>query len=301
MCLVNQGVFCVVGRCNVLVVAPNTSLPESSPSGSRLTTTLLTPSSHLRHGISTLSECQSLGLATPCCFALCPGFTGGGGGGGGDGASGGAGAAAGAIVDPVLPTSPSRREFRAFVVGNNAYQRMSGLDKCVNDARAVGALLERKGYSVTLLEDADVGTFRHTFSRFTASLCAGCSVVLHFSGHGCQAAGSNYLVFVDQTEADAAEGAVMMEPFCDRRVQVGCSVQLATCCPAPSLPRTAPTADPRCSLDEVISLARDQLIATAHALYGQEASAGSITVFMDACRKDEGLSTTAVKGSDSEK
>ncbi len=69
---------------------------------------------------------------------------------------------------------------------------------------------------------------------------------------------------------------------------------------APLAPCTDFVADPRCSLDEVISLARDQLIA-AHSLYGQEASAGSVMMFLDACRSDGGLATTAVRGSDSDK
>jgi hypothetical protein len=49
-----------------------------------------------------------------------------------------------------------------------------------------------------------------------------------------------------------------------------------------------------------MSLARDQLIA-AHELEGQEASASSVTVFLDACRSDGGLATTAVKGTESDK
>jgi uncharacterized caspase-like protein len=107
---------------------------------------------------------------------------------------------------PPSPPPPRRPDkFRAFVVGNNAYQHLWPLGKCVDDARAMGALLERKGYAVTLLEDADVGGFEALFSQFASSLCSGCTVVLHFSGHGFQAAGSNRLLFVDQSEDDAVE------------------------------------------------------------------------------------------------
>jgi len=103
-------------------------------------------------------------------------------------------------------------KFRAFVVGNNAYQCVPPLAKCINDARTMGNLLQRKGYVVTILEDAGVDCFAEHFYNFACSLSSGCTVVVHFSGHGCQAAGANRLLFVDQAEADAAEGA-MMEPL----------------------------------------------------------------------------------------
>ena len=117
-------------------------------------------------------------------------------------------------------------KFRAFVVGNNAYQRAPPLAMCVNDARAVGTLLQRKGYVVTILENAGVDSFAEHFYNFACSLSAGCTVVVHFSGHGFQAAGANRLLFVDQAEVDAAEGAIMMEPLYARRVQVGCCLQI---------------------------------------------------------------------------
>jgi uncharacterized caspase-like protein len=118
-------------------------------------------------------------------------------------------------------------KFRAFVVGNNAYQRVPPLAKCVNDARAMGALLQRKGYVVTILEDAGVDSFAEHFYSFACSLSSGCTVVVLFSGHGFQAAGANRLLFVDQAKVDAAKGAIiMMEPLYEQRVKVGCSLLL---------------------------------------------------------------------------
>ncbi len=99
-------------------------------------------------------------------------------------------------------------KFRAFVVGNNSYRCLPPLAKCVNDARAMGVLLQRKGYVVTVLEDAGVEGFAQHFNQFANSLSAGSTVVVHFSGHGCQVAGPspNRLLFVDQTTAEAAGG-----------------------------------------------------------------------------------------------
>jgi hypothetical protein len=187
-------------------------------------------------------------------------------------------------------------KFRAFVVGNNAYHRVPPLAKCVNDARAMAALLRRKGYVVTILEDARVDSFARDFYNFACSLSAGCTVVVHFSGHGFQAAGANRLLFVDQAKVDAAKGAIMMEPL-----YLVWSTRPGWMLVSPrAAPLSSTQADRRSSLDAIISLARDQLIA-AHELEGQEASASSITVFLDACRSDGGLATTAVRGSDSDK
>ncbi len=125
-------------------------------------------------------------------------------------------------------------KFRAFVVGNNAYQRLPPLAKCVDDARAMGTLLKRKGYVVTILEDAGVDYFAEHFYNFACSLSAGCTVVVYFSGHGFQDAGANRLLFVDQAEVDAAEGAITMEPLYEHRVQVGSADNLFP--PPPSRP-----------------------------------------------------------------
>jgi hypothetical protein len=116
-----------------------------------------------------------------------------------------AASASAVLALPVAHRHPCK--FRAFVVGNNAYQRMRPLTKCVNDAWAMGALLERKGYVVTLLEDAVVGAFDLHLRQFAQSLSAGSTVILYFSGHGCQVAGVNCLVSVDQSEAQAVAGA----------------------------------------------------------------------------------------------
>jgi hypothetical protein len=74
----------------------------------------------------------------------------------------------------------------------------------------MGVLLQHKGYLVTVLEDTDAATFVDHFYQFARSLRAGSTVVVHFSGHGCQVAGPhpNRLVFVDQTIAEAAKGGL---------------------------------------------------------------------------------------------
>jgi hypothetical protein len=83
---------------------------------------------------------------------------------------------------------------------------MPTLAKGVNDACAFHDLLERKGYSGTRLGNLRVRDFARRFYQFACSLAPGSTVILYFSGHGCQASGGNRLVFIDQSEADAATG-----------------------------------------------------------------------------------------------
>ncbi len=110
----------------------------------------------------------------------------------------------------LAPNVPDRHpcQFRAFVVGNNKYKHLTPLQKCVNDASTMGAMLQRKGYVATVLEDAGVELFAHEFETFAASLSSGSTVVVHFSGHGTLAGGSNRFVFVDQTTRDAEAGKI---------------------------------------------------------------------------------------------
>ncbi len=92
------------------------------------------------------------------------------------------------------------------MVGNNTYKHLVHLRHSINDANAMGSLLDRKGYDVTLLLDATSAAFRDQFCCFSESLCPGDTVVIHFSGHGLQQHGGSRLVFIDESvEVDDGE------------------------------------------------------------------------------------------------
>jgi hypothetical protein len=97
------------------------------------------------------------------------------------------------------PPACPRSSFRAFVIGNNAYQHLPPLSKCINDANAMAKLLGRKGYDVTVLLDTTSEAFRDQVCCFAESLCPGDTVVVHFSGHGLQQRDGNRLVFIDES------------------------------------------------------------------------------------------------------
>ena len=97
----------------------------------------------------------------------------------------------------------------AFVWGNNAYPAPNTLQKCINDANAMATLLDENEYDVTLVKDAKGRHVKLVFEEFVAKLIDGCQVVVHYSGHGCEMGGVNYLVPVDG-RATSSDGA----PLC---------------------------------------------------------------------------------------
>jgi hypothetical protein len=105
------------------------------------------------------------------------------------------------------PTAPSSCTHRAFVVGVNAYSAEGGftpLTKCVADAHAMAALLDRKGYDVVRVLDPTRSQFVTAFEAFCASLTSSTQkVVVHFSGHGVAPAGEQFLAAADVTAGTA--------------------------------------------------------------------------------------------------
>jgi hypothetical protein len=134
--------------------------------------------------------------------------------------------------DASLATSaaPSTFSHRAFVVGINAYRAggdFTRLAKCVGDARAMAALLDRSGYDVVTLLDPTRAQLVTAFEAFCASLSGSTQkVVVHFSGHGVAPVGEQFLIAADASGSCAAAGAPspfhVSVPLCSRGV--GCSV-----------------------------------------------------------------------------
>lgn len=85
----------------------------------------------------------------------------------------------------------------AFVVGNDAYQNVTPLQKAVNDARAVGRTLQQLGFRVTLGENLAWREYVEKFSAFENSIQPGDTAFLFYSGHGVEIDGANFLIPVD--------------------------------------------------------------------------------------------------------
>jgi len=85
----------------------------------------------------------------------------------------------------------------ALVVGNDSYLSVPRLAKAVGDARAMKAALERLGFQVDLLTDADRRKLNVAISAFTGRLQPGDVALVHYSGHGVTLDGENFLLPVD--------------------------------------------------------------------------------------------------------
>ena len=87
----------------------------------------------------------------------------------------------------------------ALVVGNNSYPR-APLNNAINDAKAVGALLERARFDVTLKTDVGRDALRQAAKEFGA-MARGSEareVFFYYAGHGAQTNWRNFLIPVDE-------------------------------------------------------------------------------------------------------
>jgi hypothetical protein len=100
--------------------------------------------------------------------------------------------------------------FAALVVGAETYMDPLRLQLCRADAKDVGELLHRKGYTVMRLLDPTAPQLHRAFSRFLARLRPDSTAVLYFSGHGLQVGGANFMVPVDALE----KGTVLHMTLC---------------------------------------------------------------------------------------
>jgi uncharacterized caspase-like protein len=93
----------------------------------------------------------------------------------------------------------------ALVIGNGAYSN-APLKNSTNDARDIAAALQKVGFTVTLLVDADFAAMNRAVRDFGNAIRRPDAVALfYFSGHGVQYRGANYLVPAKADIQDADE------------------------------------------------------------------------------------------------
>jgi uncharacterized caspase-like protein len=94
-----------------------------------------------------------------------------------------------------LATAASAGEKRvALVIGNAAYRHVSPLPIPANDARAMTAVLQGLGIKVEVLVDADRAAMLSALHRFALATMEAELAVVHYSGHGIEIDGGNYLL-----------------------------------------------------------------------------------------------------------
>lgn len=85
----------------------------------------------------------------------------------------------------------------ALVVGNNAYQNVSKLEKAGNDATAMARELKTAGFEVLLHRDLTYRGMVKAVETLANSITGGDQVVVFFAGHGVQIKSGSYLLPVD--------------------------------------------------------------------------------------------------------
>jgi hypothetical protein len=101
----------------------------------------------------------------------------------------------------------------ALVIGNAGYQSVPRLTNPTSDAAAVGAALQRLGFTVRRETDVGFDAMRRALKDF-AGMSAGADIaVIYYAGHGMEIGGENYLVPVDAklaTDVDVPYEAISL-------------------------------------------------------------------------------------------
>ncbi len=93
----------------------------------------------------------------------------------------------------------------ALVIGINEYQNIFSLEKAVGDAKAMQQTLQGLHFRVSTLFDADRRSFNAAISAFSARIQPGDIVLVHYSGHGVQLDGENFLLPADVPSPSAVD------------------------------------------------------------------------------------------------
>jgi uncharacterized caspase-like protein len=117
------------------------------------------------------------------------------------------------------PTSSTISRY-ALIIGNADYSEFNKLPNTVNDARDIASSLEKAGFTVNLLLNADRRKMQDTILQFRDNLSKNPQTsegFIWYAGHGIQHNGENYLVplnsgikHVDYLETDALPLAFIM-------------------------------------------------------------------------------------------
>jgi Caspase domain/Bacterial SH3 domain len=85
----------------------------------------------------------------------------------------------------------------ALVIGNNDYLEVPKLQKAVGDAKAIAEKFSKLGFKVTVALNLDRRKLNQALSRLYSDIEPGDTVAVHFSGHGVELQGQNYLLPID--------------------------------------------------------------------------------------------------------
>jgi uncharacterized caspase-like protein len=101
------------------------------------------------------------------------------------------------IICVLLSGPAGAQDKMALVIGNGAYAHVPALPNPPNDARDVASALERLGFSVTRVIDADRAGILAALRAFELLAQSASTAMIFFAGHGMEIDGTNYLIPTD--------------------------------------------------------------------------------------------------------
>jgi uncharacterized caspase-like protein len=99
----------------------------------------------------------------------------------------------------------------AVVIGNDAYAEIPPLNAGVADARAMKDGLTRAGFSVEIVENGSKRQISRALTTVEGRIEPGDTVVFHYSGHGFEIDGQNWLLPVDVPAAREGEAGLIKD------------------------------------------------------------------------------------------
>ncbi|QEN86689.1 hypothetical protein FZC33_10260 [Labrys sp. KNU-23] len=110
--------------------------------------------------------------------------------------------------------APASAKLLALIVGNDTYQEVPPLQTAVNDAQAMRQALQRAGFTVTLVENGTKRQISRAMATVEGAISPGDTVLFHYSGHGVEIDGQNWLLPVDiPTATEGEAGLIKDESF----------------------------------------------------------------------------------------
>lgn len=112
------------------------------------------------------------------------------------------------VLSFTLVNSAQSAKRVALVIGNSDYEHIAPLKNPKNDATTMASALEKVGFEVTTIIDADTQKMRSAFLEFGRQLRKGVDAsVFYYAGHAVQYNGENYLIptpakILDRDELD---------------------------------------------------------------------------------------------------
>jgi hypothetical protein len=103
----------------------------------------------------------------------------------------------------------------ALLIGNNDYGNVVSLKTAVNDAHALGDVLQKLGFAVLVADNQSRRAMSEALSSFERLIAPGDTVLLFYAGHGFEIAGGNYLLPTDVPAATEGQEGLLRDAAFD--------------------------------------------------------------------------------------